>query len=791
MKLRLVSCVVFTMMICSSQLSIGQTGSIRGKVSTGTEPVPYASVKVGNGEYGTVADGAGTFVIGEIPAGSYVVSFSSVGYRLLTREVTVRADDVTELDVEMTEDLLGLEEVVVSGTRYKLDKREAPVVVNVLSSKLLKATQSIAISEGLNYQPGVRVETNCQNCGFTQVRLNGLEGGYSQILINSRAVFSALNSVYGLDQIPTNIVEQIEVVRGGGSALYGSNAIAGTINIITKEPVENSWEAGSTFSLIDRQAIDQVVNVNGSIVSEDLNSGITLYGMFRDRESYDANGDGFTELVAIENNILGAKAFLKPNNRSKLSVDFSAIDEYRRGGDRLELAPHFTDISEELQHNTVFTGLTYDFWTAEKRDKFSGYVSSQVTERDSFYGGLGGGRTQADSLLALNAYGLTEDRALVAGTQYIRDLGNNNVLTLGVENQLYDTQDEIAGYNRLVDQRVNALGFFGQYEWRPNSRLTALLGARYDLTNVDGFYRVGDIERTSDDEFGVFSPRLTLLYKLTENVQLRGGYARGFRAPQAFNEDLHISSVGGEPQFVILSGELEKETSNAYTASVNFSKDFGTAQTNFLLEGFYTQLNNPFVQVSTGASLPNGSILEEVRNGEGAVVSGANFEAGYSPSRNFSFQLGGTAQSARYDETQVLFEPEGAAEEGESVVSVDEFVRTPNLYGYFNSYWRLTEAFALDLTGTYTGEMVVPRVISDSGFISLNDSPAFLDMNIKATYHFEIGAEFHLELSGGVKNLFNSYQDDFDSGPTRDSDYIYGPAAPRSVFFSVKIGNLH
>jgi outer membrane receptor for ferrienterochelin and colicins len=128
--------------------------------------------------------------------------------------------------------------VVVSGTRYEQDRVNNPVVVNVLDDKLLNATQSIAISEGLNFQPGVRVETNCQNCGFTQVRLNGLEGAYSQILINSRPIFSALNSVYGLDQIPANIVEQVEVVRSGGSALYGSNAIGGTINIITKEPVE-------------------------------------------------------------------------------------------------------------------------------------------------------------------------------------------------------------------------------------------------------------------------------------------------------------------------------------------------------------------------------------------------------------------------------------------------------------------------------------------------------------------------------------------------------------------------
>ena len=766
-----------------------QHGSISGKVTSDGDEVALANIVIENTTTGAVADLAGDFAIKNAPVGEQTLVISAVGFRSLKQLVTVIEGETVTVNIELTEDVLRLEEMVISGTRYAVDKKEAPVIVNVLSAKLLQATQSIAISEGLNYQPGVRVETNCQNCGFTQVRLNGLEGGYSQILINSRAVFSALNSVYGLDQIPTNIVERVEVVRGGGSALYGSNAIAGTINIITKEPVESSWEAGSTFSLIDGETLDHITNLNGTIVSEDLKSGVTLYGMFRDRESYDANNDGFTELVEIQDNILGAKAFIRPTDRSKISVDFSAIEEYRRGGDRLDLAPHFTDITEELEHNTIFSGITYDFWNKKRNDKYSVYVSSQMTERGSFYGGLGGGRTAEDTVLAINSYGSTNDLALVAGTQYLHYRKKGDILTLGIENQFYHTEDEIAGYNREVDQRVNALGVFGQYDWKPTTRFTALIGARYDLTQVDGFYQIGNIQRESKNDFGVFSPRVTLMYKLRENIQLRGGYARGFRAPQAFNEDLHISSVGGEAQFVILSDNLGKETSNAYTASLNLSKDFGTTQTTLLIEGFYTELNNTFVQVSTGATLPNGSIVEEVRNGSGAVVSGGNIETGYSPSKRFSFQLGGTAQTAVYNETQVLFEPEEAVV-GESVVAVDEFVRTPNLYGYFNSNWNATKNLAFDFTGTYTGNMVVPRVVSETGFLTLNESGNFFDLNIKASYHFELNKDFHLELSGGVKNAFNSYQNDFDLGPTRDSDYIYGPAAPRSVFLSLKIGSL-
>ncbi|MEO0733520.1 MAG: TonB-dependent receptor, partial [Bacteroidota bacterium] len=737
---------------------------------------------------GTVTDVEGNFTLTDIPAGTYYVEVSSLGYVAAATELSFADGATLQQNFSLQEDALNLESVVITGTRYERDRTNNPVVVNVVDNKLLNATQSITVAEGLNFQPGVRVETNCQNCGFTQVRLNGLEGAYSQILINSRPVFSALNSVYGLEQIPANIVERIEVVRSGGSALYGSNAIGGTINVITRDPVENTWSLGANTALIAGDAVDRTFNLNGSIVNDELTSGLTLYGMSRNREAWDANGDGFTELVQLENTVLGGKAFFRPGERSRLSVDFSALEEYRRGGDRLELPPHFTDITEELDHNTLFGGINYEQWSKDDRQKFSAYVSTQRTERDSYYGGLGGGRTAADSLLAINAYGLTEDIALVGGLQYNRYLAGGDVITLGAENQLYDTRDEIQGYNRLIDQRVNTTGFFAQYEWKASDRFTALLGARYDLARVEGDYRVGDIQNTADIDLGVLSPRLTLLYKFNENLRFRGGYARGFRAPQAFNEDLHISSVGGEPQFVILSPELDKETSDAFTGSINYTKSSGLAQFSFLLEGFYTQLYDPFTPVSTGAVLPNGSIVEEVRNGTGATVAGLNLEFGYSPTSKLAFQLGGTLQQSEYEEEQLLFESEDGG--GEAVVAVDEFVRTPNLYGFFTSFYKVSDKFKLDLTGTYTGSMVVPRVVSDNGFLNLIDSEAFLDLNLKASYRTAVSGDVDLELSGGVRNLFNAFQPEFDAGAGRDSDFIYGPMAPRSIFLSVKVGKL-
>ncbi|WP_299128603.1 TonB-dependent receptor [uncultured Winogradskyella sp.] len=743
------------LLLFGSNIIFAQDQQIKGVVRLAEEPITYALLKFKNSSqtYTTYSDKVGAFVL-SMPLGEYQ-----------------------------------LDEVVVSATRNRVNKKEAPIIVNTLGEKLIKATQAIAVSESLNYSPGVRVENNCQNCGFTQVRLNGLDGSYSQILVNSRAVFSALNSVYGLEQIPTQIIDKVEIVRSGGSALYGSNAIAGTVNIITKDPVLNTWQVGSYFGLVDGDTPDRILNFNSSLVSDDLSSGATFYGIHRNREEWDANGDGFTEMVELKNTTFGTKLYHKPTDRSRITLDATVLNEYRRGGDRLDLPPHLTDITEELTHNTIMGGVSYDFNNAANTNYYSVYSSVQFTDRDSYYGGLGGGRTAQDSLTALNAYGITKDLAVASGFQMTNNF-KRDVLTSGIEYNIGNTEDEIVGYNRNIDQRVNALGLYAQYEWKPNTKFSALIGSRIDHINVDGIYTVGDISRKVDISQTTINPRLTLAYQLTTDLKFRGGYARGFRAPQAFNEDLHISSVGGEPQFVILSNNLEAEFSNAFTGSLNWTKEFNTTQTNFLLEGFYTSLEDPFTLVSTGAQLPNGSIVEEVRNGEGAKVYGANFEFGVSPSKKWLFQFGGTLQQSEFNEPQLLFEADGS-NPNEGDILITEFTRNPNVYGYLNSNWTPKDTFSLSATGTFTGAMIVPRVISDSGFLDLVESNSFFDLNLNAETHFDVSEEFKLTLNVGIKNMFNSFQDDFDIGPTRDSDYVYGPALPRTFFVGIKIGKMN
>ena len=773
--------------IFGSYLSAQESHTYRGQISYKDQGIPFAQVYLQGSSKGSVASEEGEFSL-TAPEGTYTLIASAQGYQRFQQEISLRKG-MPLLQIELIPDALGLDEVVVSASRNRIEKRSTPVVVSTLKANLFEAVQSTNLSDVLGFAPGVRVETNCQNCGFTQVRLNGLEGPYTQILVNNKPVFTSLISVYGLEQIPTNTIERVEIVRSGGSALYGSNAIAGTINIITKDPIQDRWEISSNLGIINGSTLDRQLNINTALVADNVKSGISLFGAYRNRDEFDANGDGFTELVRLTNNTFGTKFFVRPSDYLKLTVDATAIKENRRGGDRLNLPPQFTDITEQLDHNTFFGGVQAEIHNKAYTQKIDLYSSASYTDRDSYYGGLGGGRTQQDSITANNAFGTTQDLAWISGIQFTQKIAAKDQLTTGIEYSVNRTEDGIPGYNRLIDQTVQSLGLYAQYEWKLSPAFDVLSGFRLDRIAVDGLYTLGDLNRSIDNPLWALSPRLTLSYKVNEQFKLRGGYARGFRAPQAFNEDIHISSVGGEPQFVLLSENLRTEYSDAFTASMNFTSVQNLRQWDVLLEGFLTRLSDPFTTVSTGAVLANGSILEEVRNGQGAQVYGTNFELGFSPNPDWIFQLGGTLQTSQYDEPQALYEPEEGA--SDPAVLIDEFVRIPKLYGFINTTWKPSEFFTADISGQYTGPMTIPRVINADGALALNRSPAFFDVNLKLETHFDIQEDFMITLSTGVKNLFNSYQDDFEVGPLRDSDYIYGPALPRMIFFGIKLGKFH
>ena len=318
------------------------SGYIKGRVvekNTGVE-IPFMNVILTdlngknnshNHNAGMQTDENGDFEFSSLCDGVYNLRVQGVGYVSVDKTVKISDGSGKNMNVELEEMVFTTSEVVVSATRNETNRRQAPIVVNVLSGKSLETINSCDLSQGLNYQSGLRVENNCQNCGFPQVRINGLEGPYSQILINSRPVLSALSGVYGLEQIPTNMIERIEVVRGGGSALFGSNAIGGTVNVITKDPISNSFQINTNLSHIGGKGWQTNIAGNVSLISPDNKYGIAMYQAFRDRHSVDIDGDGYSEIGKLNARNFGFRTFYRPYINGKISVEYHTTQELRRG----------------------------------------------------------------------------------------------------------------------------------------------------------------------------------------------------------------------------------------------------------------------------------------------------------------------------------------------------------------------------------------------------------------------------------------------------------------------------
>ena len=707
-----------------------------------------------------MTDASGHYFLKNLPEGEFTMEVSAVGYKTVSRKVTLRKGKTLEENFEIEEDLIALDGVVVSANRSETTRRMAPTLVNVMDVKVFENTNSSTLSQGLNFQPGVRVENNCQNCGFQQVRINGLDGPYTQILIDSRPIFSALAGVYGLEQIPANMIERVEVMRGGGSALFGSSAIAGTINIITKEPVRNSGQLTHTLTGIGgTSSWDNNTTLNASLVTDNHKAGLYIFGQNRERSGYDNDGDGYTELPKLKNQTVGFRSFIKTSTYSKLTFEYHHLSEFRRGGNKLNRPPHEADIAEQLQHTINSGGAKFDYFSPDEKQRLSVYASAQHTGRDSYYGG---GQD-------VNAYGATTDFTWVTGSQYIYSFDKCFFMpadfTGGLEYNQDNLTDDMWGYNRYTKQEVRIASAFFQNEWK-NKQWSFLLGGRLDKHNMM--------------DHVIFSPRANIRFNPTEDINIRASYSSGFRAPQAFDEDMHISAVGGEVAMIQRAKDLSEEKSQSLSASVDFYHRFKNGiQLNFLVEGFYTSLSDVFVLEDIGKD-EQGNLIKERRNGSGAKVMGLTLEGKSVLTSWLSLQAGATFQRSRYKEAEKW-------SDDENVPAETRMFRTPDIYGYFTATLTPIKRFTASLSGTYTGSMLVQHL---AGYIPLDkavETPDFFDMNIKLAYEFPLYKELKLEVNGGVQNLFNAYQSDFDQGKNRDSSYIYGPASPRSYFAGVKM----
>jgi outer membrane receptor for ferrienterochelin and colicins len=769
--------VVFTLFLFSNLIKAQAVWT--GRVMSENKPLSGAVISISDNN--AFSNDQGLFVLQTSDTGQSIIKCSLLGYRSLSMPLLLKSGSHQLPDLVLVEDPLYLDQTVISATRSALSSSRAPVLVNTISKNLLIQTRSSNLAEGLSFCPGLRVESSCQNCGYTQVRMNGLPGPYSQILLNSRPVFSALAGVYGLEMIPASRIERIEIVRGGGSVLFGGSAIAGTINVITREPIKNEIELGMRGALIGMSSPDFQIWLNGSIVSKKLDKGLSGFVSVRGREPWDANGDGFSEITKTQLITAGADAF-REWLRSRLKLNVWWISEYRRGGNEFSRLPHQADIAEQLEHLIGGANLNYSAKSKNGKLEWNTYASAQTILRNSYYGSGGrvlqaGDSLTASDLTALLAYGRARDLAFVAGSQLKWNAGRIFQLLTGAEWKFNKVRDDMPGYRREITQMIQEAGLFIQAEIHPLPGMEITAGLRQELAFLRGVYKMANRQIQTRRIFAPLVPRIALLYSPLPGLKCRSSYTQAFRNPQTFDEDLHVETAGGTIRMIFPAEDLQSERSHAFTASIHYNLNRAPYSWMLMAESFYTRLTRAFTHINTGKT-PNGILLTEKRNGAPLDVYGFNLETGFAWNKSLTIQSGMSFQISKYHDRLRLWE--GGI--SDPPLETSELLRTARTYGYTHINYSLTCGLKIAYSLVVTGRMLVSK-LSDpiTGKIQLIRTGIFAENNLNISWESKLAAGFTMEISAGVQNLFNSFQRDQDKGILRDAAYVYGPSRPRTL----------
>jgi outer membrane receptor for ferrienterochelin and colicins len=690
-----------------------------------------------------VSDQQGRYCLVGAAAGEHTLTISVDGFMPHRARVVVD-ERRASYDVTLTPGFH--QQTVVTATRTSRRLDDVPVRTEVIGRDSIDRLAARTLADALEFTTGVRIENNCQNCNFSQIRLLGLEGPYTQLLVDGQPVISSLAQVYGIEQIPARMIERIEVVKGGGSALYGPGSVGGVVNIIPREPSK----AGAVFETrSDVMNGEPGLSLSGAAdwVSSSQDALVSVFGQFDRVRPIDLTGDGFTEVAHRQLDAFGARAAKYVfGSAAKLTVDVTSIRENRRGGNRLEFAPHEADIAEAIDSRRHAIGATW-FHSRSKSLDYRVSTSWAGTWRDSYYG------TGRDP----NAYGDTTSQLGLVDAQVNRYAGRHT-LSSGVQFSRESLVDAQPAYARFTDAVYRNAGVFVQDDWALGRGWEVIYGARAD-------------KHTAVDRV-VVSPRLAVMWSPTPAFDVRASVARGFRAPQVFDEDLHLSSVGGEARLIHLAANLVEERSTNVMLGAEWKPTVGPGQALVEFNAFSTRLSNLFhVQE---ADDPVTAPLEFVKTNFGAArVSGIEVNLGWGVGDDFVIQGGVVEQRARFDQAEPDF-------------GSREFFRSPQRYGNLTVTWK--PHGVADFFGgiRYTGPMAVPHYAGVIERDRLERSPSFLTLDAGVSRAIGRWDARTVTLTLNGRNLTNAYQRDVDQGALRDASYVYGPRFPRSVAVGIR-----
>ncbi|MCH1572327.1 MAG: TonB-dependent receptor [Longimicrobiales bacterium] len=723
--LGLVAAVVLVPAPAAAQNSVEVQGIV---VRQSGEVIPYARVSVLGTQRGVIADGEGRFRLEGLSGTGLVLMVSAQGFGAVEHAASQpHAGTVT---IVLEPDPVALAALTVTGTMKSTTVAQSPVKVSVVPSAVLQRNATNNLVEAVQFVNGLYNQVDCGVCYTNNLRINGMEGPYTAVLIDGMPLMSSLASVYGLNGINPALIQQIEIVKGPSSTLYGSEAMAGVINVITKDPrfvprlTIDAWGTSDAEGNVDFAASTHPGDVSGFL------SGNLAYN----NRFVDGNGDGFTDFPLNRRGVVFGKMDVSPRGERRATLTAKYLYEDRFGG--VEGWTRADRGSGDVYGESIYTnriemlGSYLPGWSDEIR--FEGSYSWH--DQDSWYGG--------------SPYDATQHIAF--GNAVWGPLVGRHDLLLGASLR-YQTYDDNTPATVAVDRRLIP-GVFAQDELRVSNGVTLLGGMRAD----------------HHEEHGVIaSPRVAIKWDAFGHTAVRLNAGTGFRVVNLFTED-HAALTGARD--VLVASELEPERSRSVTLNVNQVVEFGPNPMMIDLDLFHTRFSNKIVPDYDAD--PNQIVYGNL---EGHAVSrgiGVTLNQNVDFDR-FLYSVGVTLQDV------YTVEADDAS---------DEFF-APNVRGVLSATYNVRSLpMRMDYTGSITGPMRLPAYASP--FTRAVRSPTYSTHNVQTSWRIENGAEFYLS----VKNVFdyvqpsalidpaNPFGDDFDTA------YVYGPLRGRYIMLGLRYG---
>lgn len=687
--------LIFFFLLPFLSISAQNNFHLKGKVNSKDGPVINASIKIAGTTIGTISNVNGNFNLSKLNKGHQTLIVSAIGYQTKKQVVHLQTDNQF-INIFLENDDFGLNEIVVTGTMKEMSRSDSPIPVEIITPQLFKKNPTPTLFEAIGMVNGVQPQLNCNVCNTGDIHINGMEGPYTMILIDGMPIVSALSTVYGLNGIPNSMVERIEVVKGPASSLYGSEAMGGIINVITKNPDKAPLVSADVFSTSwGELSADAAIKFNTKKTTSLL--GVNYFNY---QNKIDNNNDNFTDLT-LQNRIslFNKWNFNRKDNRVA-SLAGRYVYEDRWGGE-MNWNKSYRG-SNTVYGESIYTSRSelIGLYQIPAKERIFTQYSYNWHKQDSWYGDT--------KYLATQHVGFIQ-------SYWDKPLSDKHNLLLGASFRFTHYDDNTpatADANGIQNHpsQTPLPGIFIQDEWKLDSLNTLLAGYRYDYDKNHG---------------SIHSPRIAYKLSPNKNHTLRASFGTGFRVVNLFTED-HAALTGARQ--VIINEELNPEKS--FNGNLNYVLKIPTENVfmGFDITGFYSYFTNKII--ADFDTDPTKIIYENI-NGY-AITRGVSLNTDFA----FTFPVKVLAGISYMDVFQK-----------EDDVKIKQ-LHAPKWSGTLVSTYSLNSKWSVDLTGNWYGPMRLPILPND---FRPEYSPWFLIANLQVNKKFDNG----LEIYGGLKNLLN------------------------------------